>query len=113
MYKLMLETNRIKNKHKNKKKRELLFSLWVYGCFLATDQTTTAMRTIMRTIITADNGRKYRSAIDCGVAVVGEGVTLGACITLNAVSDDDCQYESEPAMLRIPCMFLGLLVCML
>ena len=50
----------------------------------------------MRTIITADNGRKYKSAIDCGTAVVGAGVTLGACMTLNAVSDDYCQYESEP-----------------
>ena len=51
----------------------------------------------MRTIMTADSGRKYRSAMDCGAAVVGAGVTLGASMTLNAVSDDDCQYKSEPA----------------
>ena len=47
--------------------------------------------------MTADSGRKYRSAMDCGAAVVGAGVTLGASMTLNAVSDDDCQYKSEPA----------------
>ncbi len=42
-------------------------------------------------IMAMDSGRKYRSAIDCVATGVGAGVTLDACITLKAVSDDDCQ----------------------
>jgi hypothetical protein len=33
----------------------------------------------------------------CGFAVVGAVVSLGASMKLNAVSDNDYQYESEPA----------------
>ena len=50
-----------------------------------------AARTRIATIITTESGKKYRSAIVCVATEVGVGVTFGACMTLNAVSDDDCQ----------------------
>ena len=51
----------------------------------------------MRTIITAESGGKYRSGHALWRCSGWCWGSLGASMKLNAVSDDDYQYESEPA----------------
>ena len=55
-----------------------------------------AARMMIATIMTTESGKKYRSAIDCVATGVGAGVIFGACMTLMAVSEDDCQLDAVP-----------------
>ena len=70
--------------------------MWVYGRFLSINKASTAPTTMIATNRPAIAGTKYMSATDVGVGV-GAVVAAGAGSTAKLVSEDDGQYDSDPA----------------